>query len=287
MGYVPNRLAGALASARSTQVAVIIPTIGNIVFTEIMSGINSILVDAGLQGVLGVTEFDPIRERVMVEGMLSWRPAGLIIAGLEHGGPTRRLLQRAGIPIVEVMDIDGDPVDMCVGLSHGQAGRVTAAHFMQRGYLRIGYIACDLGFDLRAGKRLRGFEEELQRHGLAIAVKRELPLPTSVPGGAEAIAEMMASHPDLDAIYFSNDDLAIGGVLQCLSAGIAMPERIAIAGFNGLAIGQLLPRRLTTVRSPRFSMGQQAARCIVQRLAGIETPSRIDTGFEFLAGQTT
>ena len=286
VGYVPNRLAGALASARSTQVAVIIPTIGNIVFTEVMSGINAELVEAGLQGVLGVTEYEAGREEALVEGMLSWRPAGLIIAGLEHGGQTRRLLAKAGIPVVEIMDVDDEPVDMCVGLSHVEAGHVTARHFVARGYTRIGYVACDLALDLRAGKRLKGFEEVLSAHGLAIAVTRELPLPTSVPAGQVALAELMADHPDLDAVYFSNDDLAIGAVLHCLSAGIAMPDTIAIAGFNGLVIGQLLPRRLTTVRSPRFSMGRQAARCVVDRLAGKDAPERIDTGFEFLAGET-
>ena len=287
VGYVPNRLAGALASARSTQVAVIIPTIGNIVFTEVMSGINSVLVEAGLQGVLSVTEYDNERERALVEGVLSWRPAGIIIAGLEHGSDTRRLLKRAGVPVVELMDLDGEAVDMCVGLSHGEAGRVTAAHFAARGFRRIGFIACDLTRDLRAGKRLKGFEEVLAQHGLQIAIKHELPLPSSVPAGAAALVHVLSQRPDLDAVYFSNDDLAIGAVLHCLSAGIAMPERIAIAGFNGLVIGQLLPRRLTTVRSPRFSMGQQAARCIVERLAGIEAPQRFDTGFEFLTGQTT
>jgi len=286
VGYVPNRLAGALASARSTQVAVIIPTIGNIVFTEVMSGINAELVAAGLQGVLGVTEYEAEREQALVEGMLSWRPAGLIIAGLEHGSQTRRLLKRAGIPVVEIMDVDGDPVDMCVGLSHVEAGRAMARHFVARGYKRIGYVACDLSLDLRAGKRLQGFEEILIAHDRAIAVRRELPLPTSVPAGQSALTELMADHPGLDAVYFSNDDLAIGAVLHCLSAGIAMPEGIAIAGFNGLTIGQLLPRRLTTVRSPRFSMGQQAARCVVERLAGKDAPERIDTGFEFLAGET-
>ncbi len=287
VGYVPNRLAGALASARSTQVAAIIPTIGNIVFTEVMSGINSVLVEAGLQGVLAVTEYDSERERALVEGVLSWRPAGIIIAGLEHDSDTRRLLKRVGVPVVELMDVDGEAVDMCVGLSHGEAGRVTAAHLAMRGYRRIGYVACDLKRDLRAAKRLKGFEEVLAGQGLAVEARRELPLPTSVPAGAEALVDMLARNPGLEAVYFSNDDLAIGAVLHCLSAGIAIPERIAIAGFNGLVIGQLLPRRLTTVRSPRFSMGQQAARCIVERLAGNEAPMRIDTGFEFLAGQTT
>ena len=242
VGYVPNRLAGALASARSTQVAVIIPTIGNIVFTEVMSGINAELVEAGLQGVLGVTEYEAGREEALVEGMLSWRPAGLIIAGLEHGGQTRRLLKKAAIPVVEIMDVDDEPVDMSWGCRAWKLGASRRA-ISSPAATPLGYVACDLALDLRAGKRLKGFEEVLSAHGVAIAVKRELPLPTSVPAGQVALAELMADHPDLDAVYFSNDDLAIGAVLHCLSAGIAMPDTIAIAGFNGLVIGQLLPRR--------------------------------------------
>ena len=129
------------------------------------------------------------------------------------------------------MDVDGEAVDMCVGLSHGEAGRVMAAHFAARGFRRIGYIACDLTRDLRAGKRLKGFEEVLATARTGDCVKHELPLPTSVPGGAAAMIHVLSQRPDLDAIYFSNDDLAIGAVLHCLSAASqclnASPSRVS------------------------------------------------------------
>ena len=130
-GYLPNRIAGSLASSRSTQVAVIVPTIGNIVFTEVLAGISAELSPAGLQAVLGVTEYDLNREEALVETLLSWRPQALIIAGLEHTPGTVRRLKGAGIPVVQIMDIDGDVIDTAVGFSQTEAGPPSPGIFWQ------------------------------------------------------------------------------------------------------------------------------------------------------------
>ena len=84
LGYVPNKIAGALASQRVNLVAVIIPSLGNMVFPEVLSGISEELEDTDLQPVVGVTDYQPEKEEKVLFEMLSWRPSGVIIAGLEH-----------------------------------------------------------------------------------------------------------------------------------------------------------------------------------------------------------
>ena len=106
LGYVPNKIAGALASQRVNLVAVIIPSMSNMVFPEVLTGINSVLENTELQPVVGVTDYLPEKEEKVLYQMLSWRPSGIIIAGLEHSDTSKAMLKSTNIPVVEIMDID-------------------------------------------------------------------------------------------------------------------------------------------------------------------------------------
>ena len=98
LGYVPNKIAGALASQRVSLVAVIIPSMSNLVFPEVMTGISEVLDDTELQPVVGLTHYKPEREEAVLYEMLSWRPSGVIIAGIEHPDTVRAMLAASGAP---------------------------------------------------------------------------------------------------------------------------------------------------------------------------------------------
>lgn len=287
LGYVPNRLAGALATARSRLMVVLLPSLGNIVFPEVLRGANAVFDAAGYQAVIGVSDYDPAKEERLIEAMQAWRPSGWIVTGLEHTPRARRLLAEARSPVVEIMDVDGEPIDMAVGLSHHGAGLAIGRHFVASGRRRIGYVGGNLALDLRAAKRRAGLLQALAEHGLALCGEAAADEPSSTLLGRTSLARLLADHPDLDAVYFSNDDMAVGGLMHCLRSGIAVPAQLALAGFNGLDIGEAMPLRLTTVRSPRYRIGQRAAEQLLARLAGDrQTPRKLDLGFEFIAGQT-
>ncbi|OYW59672.1 MAG: LacI family transcriptional regulator, partial [Rhodobacterales bacterium 12-65-15] len=144
LGYVPNKIAGALASQRVNLVGVVIPSLSNMVFPEVMTGISSVLDGTGLQPVVGVTNYLPDREESVIYEMLSWRPSGMIVAGLEHTDAARAMLGRAGIPIVEIMDIDGVPVNHAVGISHHRAGRQMGEAIIAAGYRRIAFLGTQM-----------------------------------------------------------------------------------------------------------------------------------------------
>src|SRR6056297_144374 len=153
LGYVPNQIAGALASSRVNLVAVIIPSLSNMVFPEVMTGITEALEGTPLQPVVGVTDYEPEREEKVLYEMLSWRPSGIIIAGLEHTDASRAMLRASGIPVVEIMDTDGTPVDSVVGISHRRAGQQMAQAILKGGYKRIGFLGTKMPLDHRARKR--------------------------------------------------------------------------------------------------------------------------------------
>ena len=286
LGYVPNQLAGALATAKTRLMVVIIPSLANIVFPEVLRGANERLEAAGYQAVIGVSDYDLDREEQLIAAMQSWRPSGWIVAGLEHTPRARQMLRDARSPVVEVMDVDGEPIDMAVGFSNLRAGHDMGAHLVAGERRRIGYVGGNLSRDLRAAKRLQGFVRALGERGVALQGQFTANEPSSLLLGRAGLAQLLSQHPDLDAVYFSNDDMAVGGLMHCMAAGIRVPQQLALAGFNGLEIGEAVPQRLTTIRSPRYRIGQLAAEHILARLAG-GTPARCeDIGCEFIPGQT-
>ena len=173
LGYVPNKIAGSLASSHVNLVAVIIPSLGNMVFPEVLSGISEVLATTSLQPVVGVTDYMPEKEEKVLFEMLSWRPAGVIIAGLEHSEAAQAMLARAGVPVVEIMDVDGDPIDACVGISHRRAGRQMAEAIIAAGYRRIAFLGTKMPLDHRARKRFEGFTQTLGKAGIGRASCRE------------------------------------------------------------------------------------------------------------------
>lgn len=282
--YVPNRIAGTLASMTSKLVGIVIPSVGNTVVPEVLSGAQSVLENAGFQPVIGVSNYDPAREEMLIESILSWRPSGLLVAGLEHTERARGMLKGCGVRVVEMIDIDGEGIDIVVGSSHREAGRASARYLLGRGYRRIGYVGHDIRSDLRAGKRLEGFREVMAAHGLSILDHEFSPhRGSSIEGGRIGVAALMSRRHDLDAIYFSNDDLAIGGYFHCLENGISIPGQLALFGYNGLEIARLTPQPLSTIHTPRVGMGRKAAELL---LAG-GPPQVVDMKFELIPGATS
>ena len=285
LGYVPNRLATSLRDETTPLVAVVLPTLGNRVFSEVLTGITATLSGQGLQPVFGVTEYSEAGEEELVRDLLSWRPRGIILPGLEHSDATRSAIRAAGVRVVEVMDIDGDPMSVAFGLSQYAAGQATARHMVAKGYRRFGYVGSQGGRDLRAVKRYRGFCDVLSQAGAQLVAHHVADGPSSMIEGRRATATLLSAPDRPEAIYYSNDDLAAGGIMHCLSEGLSMPQDVALAGFNGLPFLEALPVRLTTVETPRLEMGVRAARHLIAE-PGTDQPEVVDLGFTLIAGQT-
>ncbi|NRB00295.1 MAG: LacI family DNA-binding transcriptional regulator, partial [Rhodobacteraceae bacterium] len=286
LGYVPNQIAGSLASNQVNLVAVIIPSLSNMVFPEVLGAISDVLDDTPLQPVVGVTNYIPEREEKVLFEMLSWRPSGVIIAGLEHSDASRKMLENAGIPVVEIMDTDGTPVDSVVGISHRRAGMQMAAEIFKAGYRKIGFLGTKMPLDHRARKRFEGFTEALAREGLEVVDQEFYEGGSALAKGREMTETLLNRSPDIDFLYYSNDMIGAGGLLYCQDKGIDVPGRLGLAGFNAIELLDGLPRKLATMDSGRYEIGAAAARIIAERASGesagagerIELTPTIDTG---------
>ena len=277
LGYVPNKIAGGLASQRVNLVAVIVPSLSNMVFPEVLGGISAALDDTGLQPVFGVTNYSPEREENVLYEMLSWRPSGVILAGLEHTPAARAMLESAGIPVVEIMDTDGEAIDSVVGISHRAAGRHMAEAIVKAGYRRIGFLGTKMPDDHRARKRMEGLTETLAEHGVELAATEFYSGGSALQKGREMTETILKRVPDLDFLYYSNDMIGAGGLIWCMEQGLDIPEKLGLAGFNGLEFLDGLPKRLATIDACRREIGERAARIIAgQGMDGVIGGVRIE-----------
>lgn len=287
LGYVPDPAARALASRHSTQVVVLIPMLSNALFVDLLEAVQRTLRPAGYQMLMGVTHYDPSEEEHLLREQLLHRPAGLLVTGLERHEATRVLIAQSGVPCVHLMEASGTPGIYSVGFSQADAGAEMTRHLLQRGRRRIAFAAAQL--DPRTLQRLEGWRRELRAAGLYEPSLEWLnPAPSSMALGARMFEQIMGQQPAVDAVFFCNDDLAQGALLAALRLGVAVPGRVAIAGFNDLTgSDQMLPP-LTTVRTPRAEIGTAAARMLLALMSGEAVASPcVDLGYEVLVRAST
>ena len=264
LGYVPNKIAGALASQRVNLVAVVIPSMSNMVFPEVMTGISQVLENTPLQPVVGVTHYKPEQEERVLYEMLSWRPSGVIVAGLEHSDAARAMLIAAGVPIVEIMDTDGECIDSVVGVSHRHAGAEMGRQIAKWGYEQIAFLGSKLPLDRRARKRFEGLTNELAKHGLEVIDQEFYEGGSSLKSGREMTKAILDRQPEVDFMYYSNDMIAAGGLMYLQDAGIKVPEQIGLAGFNNIELLDGFSTRIATMDACRREIGIKAAEIIAE-----------------------
>jgi LacI family gluconate utilization system Gnt-I transcriptional repressor len=287
LGYVPDPAARALASQRSVQVPVLVPLLSNALFVDVLDAVHRTLFPHGYQALIGVTHYDPVEEEQLLRTYLAHRPAGLLVTGFDRTEAARQLIAASGVPCVHLMEMTSAPGVYCVGFSQQDAGHAMTAHLLERGRRRVAFVAAQL--DPRTMQRAEGYRRCLRAAGL-YDPRLELlsPEPSSIRLGGELLQELLRTRPEVDAVFFCNDDLAQGGLLAAQRLGLAVPGRVAIAGFNDLAGSDQMPPPLTTVRTPRSAIGEASARMLLALMKG-EAPvqNSVDLGFELMARESS
>ncbi len=284
LGYVPNLAASNLASRRSGIVAVVVPTIGNSVFSDTLQGLAEALQPSGLQIVLGDTGYSARRERDLLRALAGRQPEAFVVVGLVRDAATRALLRGLDVPVVETWDLARDPVDIVVGFSNRDAGAAVARHMLERGRRCLAAVA---GADARGSARVAGFASEARRAGVRPPTIDRVGS-ASIAEGRRALLRVLARAPDTDAIFFSTDVLAVGALLQCQAGGHAVPDRVALAGFGDLEIAREMSPALTTVGVGAAGIGRRAGQMLLARRSGQgDGPRVIDLGFTVVARGST
>jgi LacI family gluconate utilization system Gnt-I transcriptional repressor len=279
LGYVPNRAARALASSQSHVIVVLVPSFSNAVFTAVLEGIHDAVAPGQYQLLIGNTYYSQAEEEKLLRTYLQSSPDGILFSSQAHSPAVAKMLEASQVPSVSMMDLSDEPGALSVGFSQFEAGMEMTRHLLRKGYRRIGFIGAQL--DERTLRRADGYRAAMAEAGLADP-RLELMVPerSTIALGAELMGRMMANMPDCDAVFCCNDDLAHGAVYHCQRHGVQIPQEIAVCGFNDLPASAWMMPSLTTIDTPRYQVGFEAASLLLQVIKGQEPErKRIDLGF--------
>ncbi|WP_413197378.1 LacI family DNA-binding transcriptional regulator [Pararobbsia alpina] len=279
LGYVPNLVAGNLASAKSRVIGMVIPNISGPIFANTIQSFSDVLTAHGYQLLLASSYFSAELEENAVRAFLGWSPAALVLTSHHHSAGTERMIARTKVPVVETWDYQPHRAPMQVGFAHHQVGRMAAHYLIERGYRRIAFVQNHAAGDISALDRRDGYVEVMNAHGLkpwVFVPKAEAPF----EAGQQALEALTARRYPADAIAFANDNLAAGALLAAQRAGIDVPTRCAIMGFGDYAFSPLLSPNLTTIRPPARAIGEIAAMRVLHRLGVVDddTQAGLPTG---------
>jgi len=288
LGYVPDKAAGSLSSRRTGFIALMLPTLTNANFAAVAHGLTEALREADYHLLIAYTEYDMQEEERQLRNLLARRPEAIVLTGATHNRDATKMLLAADIPIFEIADMPGRPIEHVIGFSNHQVGRTAARYLIEKGFTRIGALGGSYDgnvVDHRGEERMRGFEEELRHRGLSTqAVIRHGTAPLSYDHGAEALDALLARAPDTEAVFAVSDLSAVGVVMECRRRGIAVPDGLSVMGFGDFEIGRVLDPLLTTIHVDFTALGRQAGELLIARLTGSDDGEthRVDVGLRVI-----
>ncbi|PUB09542.1 LacI family DNA-binding transcriptional regulator [Yoonia sediminilitoris] len=285
IGYVPNLTARSLVSSRSNMIGVVVPILTSSLFADFAQGAETVLRQANLQMLLGVSQRSKDQEAEAVRTFIARQADAIIVTGFTHSSACRKLLEAFGGPVVETWNLRPEALDISVGYSNYDASAGMTRYLIEKGYRNIATVGGAFENNDQATDRQAGFLQTMQDAGRSVPPENILavPNPTTIESGGPLILSLLDRPNPPDAVFFQAELPAQGAMMACLSRGIRIPEDVAIAGFGDLSISGLMPVPMTTIRVRAQEIGQRAAEHVLQRLNdGVEQPLIDDVGFELM-----
>jgi LacI family gluconate utilization system Gnt-I transcriptional repressor len=281
IGYVPNLLAGGLASSRTKLVAAVIPSMTQSIFASTIQALTDSLAREGYSVMLGLTGAADEHVQQQLISIIGRRPDGIILTGTTLDAAARNQLRATGIPTIETWDLPADPIDLVVGLSHEAVGVAVARHALARGRRRAFVISAT---GVRALARRYGFSRTMLESGAPEPATTTFIGATTFGQGRNALAAHLDSGARPDLVVCSSDWSAHGVLEELQRRGIRVPDDIAVIGFGDLEFAAEVNPALTTVKIDGAVIGKQAAKFLMLRTQGkkIDNPV-VDIGFSLIA----
>ncbi|RUR34171.1 gluconate operon transcriptional repressor GntR [Vreelandella nanhaiensis] len=284
VGYIPNRAPDLLSRATSHSIGVLVPSLTNQVFADVIVGIEAYAEPAGYHLMLSHYGYSPELEERSLASLLSYNVDGIILSDRNHTQRSLRMLETAGIPVVEIMDTHRPALQQAVGYDNVNAAFDMVSEMIRHGRRRVIYLGVRL--DERTRQREQGYYQAMEAHALT-PVALHSSQRSSYSVGSALLKQILSDHPEADGIFCTNDDVAVGAYFECQRQGIDVPGQMAIAGFHGHDVGQAMTPRLASVITPRQAIGEAAAKALLASIQG-EVPAGnvIDLGYRIESGGT-
>lgn len=256
LDYRPNILARQLRTQETKVVIVIIPDIGNSFFHEILMGIESEAEKNGYQVLIADMHNEPAIEKHYFHAIQQRQVDGIISlsASIAQG----IIRQAAGeYPIVVAVQYLNDPGIPNITIDNVAAARTMVEHLLKMGHRKIAHISGPPESPIYRD-RFNGYISALEKQGIPVDLKLVRYTEPSITGGREQMESLLAAEPELTAVFAAGDTMAIGAMKALKRAGRRVPEDCAVAGFDDIEISSAWEPALTTIRQPKFRMGEEA-----------------------------
>lgn len=283
IGYEPDPDNPAMSSTVVPRIGVLIPSFHNQIFADLLAGIESVTAAHGYQTLVVNYDYDRQREEEQIAAVLAFNVKGLLLTESVHTLRAEKYLNAAKIPVAEVMGLSDNPGRINVGFDNFNAGLDMTNMLLASGKRHIVYFGSMS--DVRDEQRYAGYCQAMERAGLTVGrIAPNKVSSVSIGTGMMTLARQM--YASMDGILCTNDDLAVGVLQECLASGIRVPEEMAIAGFHGLEIGQIVSPRLASVLTPRAEMGKVATEILIKKIKGLPTIEKVDLHYRLSMGET-
>ncbi len=284
VGYIPNALAGGLASSRSRMVAVLIPHLTDSIFNDIIERMTEDLNASGTNVMLGLTGTSVARTDELIRAALARRVDAIISTG-PIGGEMFEVIRRSRTLFIQIWELPEDPPGMAIGFSHRDAGRDLARFVASRGYRRPFLVTAD---GSRAKLRRDSFIAEWQAigggeepHGTLVDI------PSRYGHARRAFAEVRRLDPMPDVVLCGSDYLAQGIIVEAEAAGLTVPGDLAVMGFGNSRIAGEMRPTITTVDVDGSRIAQEVMSVVRRHGAGEDIPhNSIDVGYRIIARES-
>ncbi len=272
LSYRPNVLARHLRRNESPSIGILIPDAKNPFFAEMAKGAQDICFGNGYIAVLCDTDEQPATALGHLELLFQQRASGFIVVSPGQITPHLQEILDEGYRIVLVdRGIAALETDSVVSDNYG-GGRLAVEHLIELGHRRIAFVVSNLEHETIQG-RWAGAKDAMEAAGLEIdpdlVYTEGNELPDTGYEGAERI--LSQRHPPT-AIFAFNDMMAFGVLRYAHTRGIAVPEQLSVIGFDDMIMASYFTPSLTTIRQPKYELGQEAARILLRRVSGDESP---------------
>lgn len=268
LNYVADAAARTLASKRSASIGAVIPTLASDIFAHGISAFEQTLKQANYSLLLATSDYDLQQELSQVRSLVERGVDGILLVGQIHDPKVYEILEQRQIPFVESWAYRDDPRYPCVGFDNYQAARLAPEYLIQQGHTQIAVISGLMDNNDRAQARLQGFLDVMGEHELSVPDNYQWQCKFSLEDSRQACRQILATETKPTAIVCHTDLLATGALLECLAAGIKVPEEISIIGFDDLPLSSNLSPALTSLRIPFKQMGTKAAQYLLDEING-------------------
>jgi DNA-binding LacI/PurR family transcriptional regulator len=274
MGYLPSAVARSLVTRRTNTLGIVVTTITDLFFAEVIHAIEETALNQGYNVILTNSGGQPERELAALRSLRERRVDGIIlISGCSN--ETSCQDEGIGIPIVIINNVHREHIGYSVEVDNAAGSREAVVHLLHLGHRRIAHIAGPAR-EWDAVERLRGYEEALRAHGVAVEAELIVCGDNHPEAGIARMQQLLALPLRPTAVFCYNDATAIGAMRAARMAGLRVPEDLSVVGFDDIDLARHLEPPLTTVAQPKRQMGRTAVEMILQLLSETRQPDQAE-----------